>query len=191
MIVFSAEIKNLVDELKKTNLETYYHCLNVKKLVNKILLNINSGDSKVYTAEEIDYICKGALLHDIGKLYVRNYVLTKEGRLDGDEREEIHRHTSKGYEALENELETSEKEIIKNICLYHHERIDGNGYYKKTDIPIYVQIVAVCDVFEALTSDRPYHDAMPADKALELIEKGGCGVFDEKIIEYLKETVCD
>ncbi|MBQ7902042.1 MAG: HD domain-containing protein [Clostridia bacterium] len=190
MIVLSAKIKELMDELKKNNYETYFHCLRVKKIVNKMILKLNEDGITYYTLDEIDYICKGAFLHDIGKLYVRNFVLTKEGSLDTLETDEIHKHPEAGYEAIESELNEDERDIVRNICLYHHERIDGNGYNKLKDVPVYVQLVSIADVFEALTADRPYHDSVSDEKALEMIKEGECGKFDPRIFEYLKRAVC-
>ena len=178
-----------MDELKKNNHETYYHCLRVKKIVNTMVLRLNDDGITFYTPEEIDYICKGAFLHDIGKLYVRNFVLTKEDKLDTMETEEIHRHPEVGYDAIADELHDDEREIVRNICLYHHERIDGNGYHKLKDVPVYVQLVSVADVFEALTADRPYHNAVSEEKAIKMIEEGACGKFDPRIVDSLKRAV--
>lgn len=190
MIEFTYKIKNLMDELKKNNQEIYYHCLRVKKIVNTMILMLNNDGITFYTPDEVDYICKGAFLHDIGKLYVSNYVLTKEGSLDAMEIDEIHKHPKVGYDAIESELNDDERDIVRNICIYHHERIDGNGYHGIKDIPVYVQIVSIADVYEALTADRPYHDSVSCEKALEMIQEGACGKFDPRIVDYLKRVMC-
>ncbi len=191
MIVVSDKVKQLMEELKRNNPETYYHCLRVKKIVNRIVHLMNSEGVTSFTPIEINYICKGALLHDIGKLYVKNVILTKEERLNEEEFSEIRKHTVLGYEAIKDELYRDEIEIVRNICLYHHERIDGCGYNKATDIPLYVQIVSVSDVFEALTSDRPYHVEVSVQKAVEMIENGECGQFTPQILSYLRKAICD
>lgn len=186
MIIMTEKLQELMDELKKANAETFYHSIHVKSLANKILWLTNDSGLTNYTAEQIDYICKGALLHDIGKLHVKNVILTKDSSLTEEEMSAMISHTRLGFEAIEDQLTEAEYEIVKNICLYHHERLDGNGYEKIKDIPFYVQIVSVCDVFDALNSERIYRKGIPRDKAIKIIEDGGCGYFDKVIIEYLK-----
>ena len=127
-------------------------------------------------------------MHDIGKLYVKNVILTKMSSLNEEEKEAITHHTRLGFEAIEDELTEDEYEIIKNICLYHHERIDGSGYEKLGDLPLYLQIVSVCDVFDALNSDRIYRDKIPYNETIAMIEEGKCGYFSEDIINCLKRA---
>ena len=186
MIIMPEKLQELMDELKDTNPETYYHSIHVKTYVYKMIKNTNSEGLTAHSAEEIEVICKGALLHDIGKLFVRNYVLTKDSRLTELEREAITNHTRLGFDAVESSLTQLEYEVVRNICLYHHERIDGNGYEKKTGLPMYVDIVAICDAYDALTSNRVYRDALSKEEAIELIEKGECGVFREELVKHLK-----
>lgn len=186
MIIMPERLQELMDELKDTSPETYYHSIHVKNYVYKMIKKTNQDGLTDYSAEEIEVICKGALLHDIGKLYVRNYVLTKDTRLTELEREAITDHTKLGFNAVESSLTQLEYDIVRNICIYHHERIDGKGYEKKTDLPMYVNIVAICDVYDALTSNRVYRDAMSKEEALELIEKGECGEFREELIKIIK-----
>jgi putative two-component system response regulator len=76
---------------------------------------------------------------------------------------------------------------VKNICLYHHERIDGKGYEGKTDLPMYLQIISLCDVYDALTTDRIYRQALSHERALSMIQNGDCGTFAPEIVKYLKE----
>ncbi len=188
MIVITEKLKDLMDELKKTNAETYYHNIRVKNLVDRIILHANE-DGEKYSEFEVNSICKGALLHDIGKLFVRNFTLTKQMRLTDAEKEEMKSHTTLGYEAICDELDEHEREIVKNICLYHHERIDGNGYFGKTDIPLYVKLVAICDVYDSLTMDRIYRDAIEAHEAIEMIERGECGAFEKTVVDYLRGSI--
>ena len=85
MIKLTEKLEGLVRELKKTQPETFYHSLHVKKLVSRMLLKMNCAGVSDYQDREIEYICKGALLHDIGKLYVNNAFLTKPSALQEDE----------------------------------------------------------------------------------------------------------
>ena len=189
MIIMPERLQELMDELKETNAETYYHAIHVKSYVYKMIKSTNASGLTDYNKEEIDAICKGALLHDIGKLYVRNYVLTKTSRLTAQEKEAITEHTRHGFSAVESYLNELEYHIVKNICLYHHERFDGSGYEGITDLPMYVNIVAICDVYDALTINRVYRDAIESDEAIKMIEKGECGPFAEELIEHLKSIV--
>lgn len=186
MIIMPERLQELMDELKEASSETYYHSIHVKSYVYKMLRKTNMTGFTDYSEEEIEAICKGALLHDIGKLYVRNYVLTKDSNLTMEEREDITNHTRLGFEAVESSLNHLEYDIVKNICLYHHERFDGSGYEKMTDLPMYVHIVAICDVYDALTTNRVYRDAIDSDVAILMIQNGECGVFSQRLIEYLK-----
>lgn len=191
MIVMTKKLQEIMDELKVTNSETYYHSIHVKALVVKLIKLMNKERITDYTQQEIESICKGAILHDVGKLYVKNVILTKESFLTPEEKESMIQHTRLGFEAIQAELTEEEYEIIKNICLYHHERTDGSGYEGKKDLPIYVQMVAICDVFDALHSDRVYRKGITYDKTIEIIESGGGGYFDKNIIECLKKVTCE
>jgi len=187
MIVMTSKLRELMDELKEVNAETFYHSVRVKNLVCRMIKNLNGKGISSYTKEDIDIICKGALLHDMGKLYVYNVILTKDSSLTEEEMECMTRHTQLGFEAIEAELTEEEYETVKNICLYHHERCDGGGYEKMEGLPLYVDIVAICDVFDALNSDRIYRKKFPRDVSIEIIESGESGFFDEKMIDSLKE----
>ena len=92
------------------------------------------------------------------------------------------------YIALLDENGT-EQAIIRDICLYHHERIDGSGYEGKTDIPLYVQLVSVCDVFDALHSDRIYRRGYSVEKSLGMIKDRACGGFSETVVGFLEQVV--
>ena len=130
-------------------------------------------------------ICLGCVR---GKLFVANAILTKESFLTTEEKECITRHTHLGFEAIEGELNEDEYETIKNIVLYHHERCDGTGYEKMKGLPFYIDIVAVCDVYDALNSDRVYRKKFSREKSLEIIRSGGCGFFEESLIECLEKA---
>ncbi len=189
MIIMPERLQELMDELKATNAETFYHSLHVKSYVLAMMKHMNNDGILSYTKSETEAILKGALLHDIGKLFVKNSILTKHSRLTDEEREFMTKHTRLGFEAVESSLTEEEYNIVKNICLYHHERIDGKGYVGITDLPTYVQIVSACDAYDALTTDRIYREALEPEKAISIIQNGDCGYFDEKIIKYLWKIV--
>ena len=191
MIVMTQKLKEIMENLKIVNAETYYHSIHVKYLTVKMIKKMNYFNLTNYNPYEVDCICKGALLHDLGKLCLENVTLTKSTKLSDDEWEDIKKHPVQSYKMVENELENFEREIVKNICLYHHERIDGSGYNGIVDIPMYVQIVSVCDAFDALCSDRAYKEGMPFTKALDMIDAGKAGAFDKKVCDFLRSVALE
>ena len=129
----------------------------------------------------------GALFHDIGKIGIPDAILLKKGKIDLLERETIKNHPVYGYEILKN----FKLPIVKNILLKHHERIDGKGYplgVNHREIPFYVNIVSICDVFDALTERRPYRDPMPLEKVLSILEEESGKAFYPEIVEVAVST---
>ncbi len=120
-----------------------------------------------------DRIFVATKLHDIGDLTISEEILTKPGKLNSEEFEEIKKHTVQGYELLSGH----QADILKlaaEIAFSHHENWDGTGYPRglaRKAIPLSGRIVRVCDTYAALTSDRPYRKAMSADEAMEVIGK--------------------
>jgi putative nucleotidyltransferase with HDIG domain len=124
---------------------------------------------------EIELIRKSALLHDIGKIGVRDAVLLKEGNLTDKEFEQIKQHTVIGAKILEQVHLPVELEPILSGVKYHHERYDGKGYpvgLSEVNIPLFGRIMAVADAYDAMTSDRPYRKGMPKEKALAILVEG-------------------
>jgi GAF domain-containing protein len=138
-----------------------------------------------------DVIAQAAPLHDVGKVAAPDAVLLKHGTLDPDERAVIERHAETGYRMLEG----SSSEVLKmaaTIALTHHERVDGTGYNRRLEgeeIPVEGRIVAIVDVFDALTSDRVYRRALPVDEALGAMRRDE-GHFDPELLEiFVREVV--
>ncbi len=130
--------------------------------------------------EYIERIFMFSPLHDIGKIGIPDYVLLKPGSLDADETEVMHGHAAKGREIIDDLLKNfgldaiQHVDILRNIAEYHHEQIDGGGYpagLQGDAIPLEARIVAVADVFDALTSRRPYKDAWTNDEAFAMLER--------------------
>jgi len=126
------------------------------------------------TDEYVEHIFMFAPLHDIGKVAIPDRVLLKEGPLEVEERRIMDTHASKGLEIIDHMIanfnisSVQYLDILRNIVRYHHETIDGEGYpeeLKASEIPLEARIVAVADVFDALTSKRPYKEAWDIDKA--------------------------
>jgi HD-GYP domain-containing protein (c-di-GMP phosphodiesterase class II) len=130
--------------------------------------------------ETIEKIFIFSSLHDIGKIGIPDRVLLKPGKLDADEEALMRTHPTRGREMIDQMLAHFEfgqiqgGEILRNIALFHHESIDGSGYpdgRKGENIPVEARIVAVADIFDALTSRRPYKPAWSNDEAFTLLRQ--------------------
>jgi putative nucleotidyltransferase with HDIG domain len=151
---------------------TENHCYRVSVYAAKIASYLG------FNAQQIEYIRSAALLHDIGKLEISRNLLYKASRLSAKEYEEMKQHVVKSGEIL-NPLEGPLARILP-IILAHHEKHDGSGYNKVIGekIPLEARVLAVADVYDSLTSDRPYRKAMSPFDAKEIIEKGSGTEFD-------------
>lgn len=138
-------------------------------------------------------IDRASRLHDIGKVAVPDRVLTKAGRLTPDERTEMQRHAEIGYEVLAG----SDSDVLRlaaEIALSHHERFDGRGYPRGRSgqaIPLEGRIVAIADVFDALTQDRVYRPAFSEQQALELMRGERGGQFDPELLDAFLEDLAE
>lgn len=132
-------------------------------------------------------ILEAAPMHDVGKIGIPDYILLKPGKLTHEEFEVMKGHARLGYELLKD----SGSEILRagaQIAISHHEKFDGSGYpngLKGHEIPIFGRIVAVADVFDALTSERPYKKAWPLEEACNFLEAGRGKHFDPLCVEAL------
>lgn len=139
--------------------------------------------------KELEKIHMAAQLHDIGKIGIPDKILKKDGSLSPQEWEYIKRHSKVGYDILN---KSKKLKNISTIVLYHHERWDGKGYpsgLSGVDIPLGFRIIAVCDSIDAMTSERPYRDAMSFEKCInEIIINKGL-MFDPVIVEYIEENI--
>jgi HD-GYP domain-containing protein (c-di-GMP phosphodiesterase class II) len=139
--------------------------------------------------EEIENMYRGALLHDIGKISIPDSVLLKEGPLSEDEWKVMKTHPTTAYEVL------SQVEYLRpslDIPYCHHERWDGSGYprgLKGEEIPLAARIFAVVDVYDALTSDRPYRKAWSKEKTVEYLLENSGKLFDPAVIEKFLEIL--
>ena len=137
------------------------------------------------TAAESELILLAAPMHDVGKVATPDYILLKNGPLTTAEFEIMKQHTIAGYEILRG-IDSDLLQLAATIALTHHERFDGTGYPYGShgkDIPVAGRIVAICDVFDALLSQRPYKEAWPLDRTLDTISKGRGAHFDPEIVD--------
>lgn len=171
------------------SLESGEHIQRVKGFT-KILLKYVQNNYPEYnlTDSQINMISSAAALHDVGKIAVPDAVLNKPGKLTYEEFNIIKRHTIYGCQILE-QFKQDDSEFYKycyDICRWHHEKYDGNGYPDRLsgeNIPIWSQVVAVADCFDALVSKRVYKDSYPVEKAMDMINNGECGAFSDKIMD--------
>jgi putative two-component system response regulator len=143
------------------------------------------------TEKQAQLIVSASALHDIGKIAIPDSILLKPGRLTASEFEEMKKHTIYGCEILD-KFKQEDNEFFRycyDICRYHHERYDGNGYpdkLKGNQIPIWAQVVSIVDVFDALVSKRVYKQAYPVQEAEAMIMRGECGVFSPDLLDCFK-----
>lgn len=161
------------------------------------LLYKKSKYRELITPEFIDDIEKFSPLHDIGKVGIADKILLKPGKLTYEEFEEMKKHTTYGAEVLRAANKNISKEGISlfklgiEIAENHHEKWDGSGYpkgLKAEEIPLSARIVAVADVFDALTSRRPYKEPFPLDATLNMLSEGSGKHFDPEIIRIVLEN---
>jgi HD-GYP domain-containing protein (c-di-GMP phosphodiesterase class II) len=134
---------------------------------------------------ELEKLRLSAILHDIGKIGVRDNVLLKQGRLDDDEFEKMSRHPGYGSEVLNKSNIKQLREVIPGVR-GHHERYDGKGYPDKIsngDISLAARIISVADTFDAMTTDRPYRKGLGLDKAFDELKRCSGSQFDPQIVD--------
>lgn len=170
------KIIRCLSDIRSSDEYTYTHCVNVAFYSMLIAKWLKLSDS------EINKAIQSGLLHDVGKSKIPNEILNKKGILTKDEFEAIRKHTILGHEIVDVDGIDID---IKNAVLLHHERIDGSGYpyrYHANNMNIYSKIVAVADVFDAMTSDRVYKKRSTPFEAFEMFQTIGICMFDTKIL---------
>lgn len=171
------------------SLESGEHIQRVKYYTKVLLKHLVEFYPEYKLSEEdVELIINASALHDLGKIAIPDSILLKPGKLTKDEFEEIKKHTTKGCEILEN-FKQEENDFYRycyEICRYHHERYDGNGYpdgLKGDEIPIWAQVVSIVDVYDALVSKRVYKEPYAVNEAVRMIYDGECGVFSPKLLD--------
>lgn len=174
------------------NGESGMHVIHIKTLTQMLLSKLREiTDKYPLTEEEETLIVTASALHDIGKISIPDEVLNKPGRFTDEEFAIMKGHSAAGEEILKQVPYYQDEPLLlfsKQICRWHHERYDGRGYpdgLKGDDIPISAQIVALADVYDALTSKRCYKDAYSHDKAIDMIKNGECGTFNPLLLQCL------
>lgn len=190
------ESRMLVDimggAMELRNGESGPHVQHVRKLTEMMLEHLMRKTDRYHiTSSDRATIAAASTLHDLGKLSIPDDILNKPGRLTSEEFEIMKTHTTIGADMLEGMVQYRDSALVRaarDICRWHHERYDGGGYpdgLKGEEIPISAQVVALVDVYDALTSDRVYKKAFSHEKAMHMILNGECGAFNPLLIDCL------
>jgi len=179
------------------NSESGLHVLHIRTLTDLLLHQlVQKTDRYQLDESDIALISTASALHDIGKIVIPEEILNKPGRLTAEEFAIIKNHTVAGAQMLQDLGQAIARDepllqVAHAICRWHHERWDGNGYpdrLKGDEIPIAAQVVALADVYDALTSERCYKHAYDHDTALRMILNGECGAFNPLLLDCLRES---
>ena len=179
------------------NSESGLHVLHIRTLTDLLLHQlVQKTDRYQLDESDIARISTASALHDIGKIVIPEEILNKPGRLTAEEFAIIKNHTVAGAQMLQDLGRAIARDepllqVAHAICRWHHERWDGNGYpdrLKEDEIPIAAQVVALADVYDALTSERCYKHAYDHDTALRMILNGECGAFNPLLLDCLRES---
>lgn len=170
-------LRVLATTLDERDKYTYYHSIHVAEYARKIAEQLSLSQ------EEISEIEMAGHVHDLGKVAISDDILNKNGKLDDEEYAKVKRHPEIAYRLLKN-LKPYKK--CAEYVLYHHERIDGSGYPKKISgksIPLGARILSIADSYDAMTTDRPYRQALPQADAVNELRLCAGTQFDAKLIE--------
>ncbi len=186
--LFSSFIDTLSASIDARDKITSGHSKRVTMYASLIcdLLNMDEKEKEV--------IKHASLLHDIGKIGIKDSILQKEGKLTSEEFDHIKQHANITNDILGKIYVSKQFENVAQIASSHHERYDGKGYFlglKGEQIPLGGRILAVCDVFDAITSKRHYRSKMEIQDAIKILIDGANNHFDKKIVDVFLSVECD
>lgn len=174
------QVSVLANTIMLFNDEVYGHCLSVANLSEKLV-----AEAEGFTEQQKDDVVIGAILHDIGKIFVPFNLTDNARRLTENEFEIVKTHTRIGYEMLRKDF----SEIVSNIALYHHERPNGTGYSSSLPlarIPKEALLVQVADIYDALISKRRYKNGYDSKAAIEIMKNDSKNFkIDDEYLEIL------
>jgi putative nucleotidyltransferase with HDIG domain len=183
ILAYDTTIEGWSRALDLRDTETEEHTLRVTNLTIQLAQAFGISDV------ELKHIRRGALLHDIGKMGIPDNILRKSGALSDDERAMMHQHPQLAYEMLS---PIAYLLPALDIPYCHHEKWDGTGYPRglmREEIPLAARIFTVVDVFDALTSDRPYRPAWTKNKAIEYIRQQAGSHFDPRVVDVFLNLI--
>ena len=187
-------LRILSNVLGSRNSESSEHILHIRTATEMMLRQLlKTTDAYHLTETDIAIITTASSLHDIGKIRIPEEILNKPGRLTDEEFKIMKTHSEIGASMIWDMHFLQDHPLVHTaweICRWHHERWDGNGYpdgLKGEEIPICAQVVSIVDVYDALTSERCYKKAFDHDTAIQMILDGQCGQFNPILLKCLKE----
>lgn len=178
------EAISLLADIYVTDESIFHHSLNVT------IYTLAIGKEMKLSDKELTELGFGAILHDIGKIFINPHILQKPNKLTDDEFNVIKRHTTLGFDYIRKNTNLST--VIAHCAYQHHERMDGSGYPRgimDNEIHQYAKIIGIADVFDAVTSNRVYREAMLPHEGIEVIYAGAMELFDKTMVEALKKSV--
>ncbi len=174
---------DMLHSLREFDNLTFTHSVNVALVASIIAQWMH------FSEEDVRLITLCGLLHDIGKLMIPNDILTKPGKLTDDEFEVMKQHVKLGYERIKQE---KIDDRIKEVCLLHHEKCDGSGYpfgLPSAQIPDFAKIITVADIYDAMTADRAYRNAICPFEVIHMMEQESFSKLDPKFsLPFLKNV---
>ncbi len=191
-------IITMADMVESRDSDTGAH---IQKTAAYVRIIVEGLRKKGYYAEKINDkfvsdVVRSAPLHDVGKINISDGILNKPGKLTPEEFEIMKTHTTAGKKILENAISTVQGENYmkeaRNMAAYHHERWDGKGYPEGLHgegIPLSARIMAVADVFDALTSPRIYKPAFSMEQSIDMIKEGAGTQFDPRCVEVFLDSI--
>lgn len=187
----SSIIVTLSTAIEFRDCESGQHVQRIHDLTALLLRGLREGGFAgcTFSQEQIEQIATASIMHDVGKIAIPDSILNKPGRLTKEEFEVMKQHTVKGCELLDQIPKSKENPVYQyayDICRHHHERWDGRGYpdgLKGEEISIWAQVVALADVYDALTNERCYKPAFTHQEASRMILDGECGLFNPVLLQ--------
>ncbi|HAN09965.1 MAG TPA: HD-GYP domain-containing protein [Clostridiales bacterium] len=183
-ILSSREIVFNINDIRTKDEYTYAHSVNV------CVLAVTVGAHMNINMNRLKELAIGAILHDIGKIFVPDDILNKTGKLNDSEFDFMKKHPKLGYDILNQKPQITP--ISKNIVLMHHEKMNGSGYplsVDSTQIHQLTRLVTVCDMYDAMTSDRPYRKAMKAYEVIEYLTYLSTSELDREMVDAFRRFV--
>jgi len=176
--LFIDSIQTIANAIDARDEYTQGHCTRVSEY------SVMIGKELGMDEEDLEGLRYAGILHDVGKIGIKDSILNSKTKLTTDEFEEMKSHVIKGAKILE-QINKTKPEIVFGVK-YHHERYDGKGYVEGLsgeDIPLFARIIAVADVFDAMTSNRPYRRGLPQEEAVDELIKGANTKYDKKVVD--------